>query len=75
MEQTQNPTANIASNTTGRDDIPTSQFNEINQQAVNDMRKVQTLEQLEQIMTTALSQAATKYGRPFTYAEMRAEFG
>ena len=37
--------------------------------------QAQTFERVEQIMANALSQAATKYGRPLTYAEMRAEFG
>ena len=75
MEQRQNPTGGIASQKNGKADITISRFPEINKQAVAEIGQAQTFERVEQIMANALSQAATKYGRPLTYAEMRAEFG
>jgi hypothetical protein len=73
---TQNSNANPAIKMTSSDlKSPEAKHPAINTEAVSDMKKATSMAQVDQIMSTAFKQMEQKYGRPMTYAEMRAEFG
>ena len=81
MSQQQNSNANPASEKTSSELKPSAQQSlhhegsDINTAAVAEMNKATSMEQVAQIMHNAVKEMEKKYGRPMTYAELRAEFG